>query len=245
MYRYCFLYVVLFLLANSSVVAQSHSSQSAVAEAQILENFENEFINALPSAWYDRDGNDKLINYGPEIAGSFHYKVVEEDGNKFLRYEGTEAKHINYPLINKEEINIYETPVLTWKVRAHSLPENGNENVNESNDSVASVYVVFDFGHVLFKRVPKSIRYTWSTTLPEGTELSKFFGNQKIVVVESGGDKAGQWVTFKRNILEDYKRLFGDKPPKKPLAILLLSDGDSTGSYVKADYDDIKLLPGK
>jgi hypothetical protein len=91
------------------------------------------------------------------------------------------------------------------------------------------------------KKVPKSIRYTWSSTLEEGTELSKFYGNQKIVVVESGSDQKGNWRTFERNIVEDYRRLFGDSPPENPIAILILSDGNSTNSHAKADYDDIML----
>ena len=49
------------------------------------------------------------------------------------------------------------------------------------------------------------------------------------------------WQTFERNIVEDYKRLFGDSPPSKPLAILLLSDGNDTKDRVSADYDNILL----
>ncbi len=234
------LHIAALLVLSHTVAAQSTVQKEG---ATVLENFEQDFINTIPSAWYDRDGNDKLINYDSDFISDYNYKVLEENGNKFLRYQGTRAKHINYPLINKEEINIYETPVLTWKVRAHVLPVNASEDDDNRNDSVASIYVVFDLGRVLFRKVPKSIRYTWSSSLPKGTELSKFFGNQKIVVVESGESEKGRWVTFKRNIVEDYKRLFGDHPPEKPLAILILSDGDSTGSFVKADYDDIMLLP--
>tara|TARA_R100000750_G_C2333617_1_gene91199 strand:+ start:67 stop:366 length:300 start_codon:yes stop_codon:yes gene_type:complete len=94
---------------------------------------------------------------------------------------------------------------------------------------------------VLFKKVPKTIRYTWSSTLPVGTELSKFYGNQKIIVIGTGNNNQGEWQTFERNIVEDYKRLFGDDPPNKPLALLILSDGNNTKSMVKADYDDFKL----
>lgn len=234
--------MVLLFLYPSTVLGQAEEKENGVL---VLEDFESDFINVLPAAWYDRDGNAKLINHDPDFVKKYHYRVMEESGNKFLHYEGTNARHITYPLINKKGISIYETPVLSWKVRAHTLPENASEDDNGRNDTVASIYVVFDFGHVLFKRVPKSIRYTWSSTLPVGTELSKFFGNQKIVVVASGKEHVGEWKTFRRNIVEDYRRLFGDDPPAKPLAILILSDGDSTGSFVEADYDDIKLLPGQ
>ncbi|NGP76778.1 DUF3047 domain-containing protein [Balneolaceae bacterium YR4-1] len=213
----------------------------------LLEDFQEDSVGQFPIGWYDRNGNKTLKNHDPKVVEDYNYRILSEDSNKFLRYEGTSAKHINYPLINKKKeniygIDIYKTPILSWKVRAYSLPNNGNEDSSDRNDVVASVYVVFDFGRVaLFKKVPKSIRYTWSTTLKEGTRTSKLFGNQQIVVVESGSENTGKWIKFERNIVEDYRRLFGDDPPRTPLAILILSDGDSTGSFVKADYDDIML----
>lgn len=211
----------------------------------LLEDFENYENGSIPGDWYDRDGNRQLSEYGDDFLSDYRYRVLEEDGNRFLRYEGTDAKHLNYPLANKESINIHETPILSWKVRAHQLPENANEDENNRNDSVASVYVVYDMGRVLFREVPKSIRYSWSTTRSEGAEFSKLFGNQRIIVVESGRARTGEWVTFERNIVDDYRRLFGEMPPETPLAILILSDGDSTGSFVQADYDDIMLKPAR
>lgn len=227
---------------------QTHTPQRLKSGAIMLENFENDQVGQLPEGWYDRDGNKQLKNHEPDERAKYKYRVRQENGNKFLQYEGQKAMHINFPLIDDQkdniyDINIYKTPILSWKVRAYDLPENANENDNSRNDAVASVYVVFDMGHVLFKKVPKSIRYSWSSTLKEGTELSKFFGNQKIVVVESGPARTGKWITFERNIVKDYRRLFGDNPPKNPMAILILSDGDSTGSFVKAEYDDIMLKP--
>lgn len=206
----------------------------------VIDDFEDESVGSLPSGWYNRDGKREVTH--PAESRLFHYSVQEEDGNKFLHYEHTDARHLNFPLAKRNGLNIFETPVLSWKWRIHKLPEGANEDNNNLNDTAASIYVVFDMGRVaLFKKVPKSIRYTWSSTLEEGTMTSKLFGNQKIVVVESGEDEKGEWITLERNIVEDYRRFFGDDPPKKPLAILLLSDGDSTGSMAIADYDEIKL----
>lgn len=247
-YYVTLLFVPIILLSLFLEITNAQSEPVRVDKNTILlEDFQEDEVGKFPIGWYDRDGNKQLLEHDYETIKDYNYRIAEEEGNKYLHYQGISAKHINFPLINREEeniydINIYDTPILSWKVRAHKLPENANEDSGERNDAVASVYVVFDFGRVaLFKKVPKTIRYSWSTTLEEGTELSKLFGNQKIVVVESGHDKTGKWVTFKRNIVEDYRRLFGDNPPKTPLAILILSDGDSTGNYVEADYDDFYL----
>lgn len=167
--------------------------------------------------------------------------MLEENGDKFLRYDGSKAMYINLPLGNRGNLNIHETPKLNWDWRVHSIPKGGNEDSKNVNDFAASVYIVYDLGRVLFKKAPMSIRYTWSSTLPVGTELSKFFGNQKINIVASGKEDFGKWVLFERNIVEDYKRLFGETPPEKPLAFLILSDGDDTGEHIEADYDNIIL----
>ena len=207
----------------------------------IIEDFENDKVGSLPSRWYNRDVNRKANH--PEEAELFHYSIEKEWGNQFLHYAHTDARHLNLPLAKRVDLNIYENPILSWKWRVNKIPEGGNEDSKNMNDAAASIYVVFDMGRVaLVKRVPKSIRYTWSSTLDEGTELSKFFGNQKIVVMQSGEENLGKWITEERNIVVDYKRLFGDDPPKKPLAILIMSDADDSNSLAIADYDDLMLL---
>lgn len=207
----------------------------------IIDTFEDDSLGQLPEEWYNQNASVKPSE-DPHEASLFRYYITQEMGNKYLKYFGTDARHLNFPLKNRPNVNIYETPILSWKWRVEDLPKGARENDDDKNDTAASIYVAFDMGRVaLFKEVPKSIRYTWSTTLEEGTEFSKFFGNQKVVVVESGPEKMGEWITFQRNIVADYKRLFDDKPPKTPLAILILSDGDSTGDRAIAGYDDIIL----
>lgn len=207
----------------------------------LVEDFEGEEVGELPSRWYNRDMKQNAND--PKESKKYHYTIEEENGNKFLHYEHTDARHLNFPLLERKNVNIHETPILSWKWRVNKIPEGGNED-KEPNDVAASIYVAYNMGRVaLFKKVPKSIRYTWSSTLPEGKEMSKFFGNQKIIVVESGEDEMGKWIRFERNIKEDYERLFGDEAPKTPMAILLLSDADQTKSKAIADYDDIMLKP--
>ncbi|MDZ7806571.1 MAG: DUF3047 domain-containing protein [Gracilimonas sp.] len=209
----------------------------------MVEDFEGEKVGELPSRWYNRDVKQNAND--PKEAKKYHYTIEQENGNKFLHYEHTDARHLNFPLLERKNVNIHETPILSWKWRVNKLPEGGNED-KEPNDVAASIYVAYNMGRVaLFKKVPKSIRYTWSSTLPKGKEMSKFFGNQKIVVVESGEDEMGKWIRFERNIKEDYERMFGDEAPKIPMAILLLSDADQTNSTAIADYDDIMLKPAE
>jgi len=198
-------------------------------------------LGGLPERWFNYKAERKPAFYEKKLRDTYDYGVMEENGNRFLRFDGVDGKHLNFPTREVAEIDLYETPYLTWKWRVFDIPEGAREDKSNRNDVAASIYVVFDMGHVLFKKVPKSIVYTWSASLPVGTELSEFFNNKKTVVVQTGTENLGEWKEFSRNIVEDYRRLFGDDPPAKPLAILIFSDGDDTQKRVKADYDDIML----
>lgn len=204
----------------------------------ILEDFQNETVGTLPSNWFNRDGDARPTEYEEEIRREYQYQIVEEDGNRFLRFEGTSAKHLNFPLLDRQGIDLEKMPILQWRWRVHTLPQEANELDEKRNDVAASVYIVFEIGRVLFKAAPRSVRYTWSSSLEEGTEFEKFFGHQKVVVLQSGEHAAGEWITERVDLVEEYKRLFGREAPSSPLAILILSDGDNTQSTVKADYDD-------
>jgi len=245
---YLFLsFALLSTLFNCKAAAQNKSAINSIEFGQngvvYLEDFQHYKVGSLPDEWYNRDGNKIPATYEESLKRDYKYRVLEERGNKFLRFEGIEAKHLNFPLLDKDGLNIHETPLLRWNWRIHSIPEGGDENSSNRNDVAASVYVVFDTSRILFQTVPVSIRYTWSSKHPVGSEFSKLRGRQRIVVVGTGKEGLGEWKTFERNIVEDYQRFFGEKPPKRPIALLILSASDDTQSFTKADYDNFELHP--
>jgi len=236
------IFLVLLLFPLSAFSQNSKRKDFVSKDGTVyLEDFESDAVGELPENWFNRNGKAKPRYYKKKDKKNYHYKIVEENDNRFLRFEGDEAKHLNLPIGKSKIINIKETPVLSWRWRAVKIPAGANENRKKKNDVVLSVYVVFKVTG-LFK-LPQSIRYTWSSTLEPGKVLTKFGGRQKIVVLESGEQNLGIWQSIRRNIYEDYKKLFGKRPPTKPLAILLLSDGDSTDQQVSGDYDDFALTP--
>lgn len=204
----------------------------------LLEDFQNDKVGDLPANWFNRNGDRNPINYEGRLREEYQYSVREEGGRKFLRYEGSEAKHLLLPLGANEEINIRDTPVLSWQWRVHQLPQGANEDRDNLNDTAVSIYVVWGFNML---RVPRVVRYTWSSTLPVGFEASKNMNMQKLIVVASGVNNLGTWQTFERDIVEDYRNHFRGSVPRRPVAILILSDADNTNSFAKADYDMIKL----
>ncbi|HEX2958553.1 MAG TPA: DUF3047 domain-containing protein [Chitinispirillaceae bacterium] len=128
-------------------------------------------------------------------------------------------------------------PILSWKWRVHTLPVGGCEYKKETNDSGAGVYVIFK-GRL---KLNKILKYVWSTTLPPGTILaSPFNKNTKVIVLQSGKEKTGRWVTETVNLREDFLKAFNTSPPSV-IGIAILSDADNTGSRAVADYDEFCL----
>jgi hypothetical protein len=167
---------------------------------------------------------------------------MEEDGNKYLRVE-TKNESIRLSQVNGTDFNwnIQEYPYLKWRWKAEHLPEGANEK--DKNDSGAAIYVTF--GTDWLGR-PKSIKYTYSSSLPVGTKVG--FGSLTVIVASSANEgSVGSWKTLERNLLDDYEDVFGGflkkgTPPDRPLSITIWSDSDSTNDSSKVAFDDIELL---
>ena len=194
----------------------------------VLEDFEDNSIGQLPKDWTWRD-KDKNKNKP--------YKIKEENGNKYLAAEDTGESVI---LAKKLRWNIKKYPYISFRWRGRELPEGGDERFGPTNDSGASTYITYD---TKFIKIPKSIKFVWSTTLPVGSATRRSgIGKPWNVVVESGSENLGEWRTYVINAYEAYQKTFGGNPPDRPLGIGILSDANSSHSKAYADYDDIRAL---
>jgi hypothetical protein len=61
------------------------------------------------------------------------------------------------------------------------------------------------------------------------------------IVVESGAQRLNQWLTYERNVREDYVKAFGE-PPGALIGIGLMTDSDNTRSHAQAWYGPIQLM---
>lgn len=162
------------------------------------------------------------------------YSLKNENGNCYLQ---ANTKGGCTSIGKQLKFSADEYPFLSWKWRAHKLPETGQENIKNRNDSGAAIYVIFKG---IFK-LNHILKYVWSSTLPKGTVTdSPYNPRVRIIVLENGNAKIDQWVKETVNIKEDYKKHFGSEPPGIE-AIAVLTDSDNTESLAAADYDEIKI----
>jgi len=191
-------------------------------EASFTVDFQDCRSGSFPKGWSSKD----------EANMTKVYSVQDVEDNKFLH---ADANKISVTIGYDETWELAKYPKLKWKWRAVKLPKGSNENIKLGNDNVLGVYVVFGGFPI-----PKTIKYIWSETLPVGTELnSPYSSKTKMIVIRSGTENIGEWIEEERNVLADYRRLFG-KPKEKPIAkgIAVLTDSDNTKTNVIGDYDD-------
>ncbi len=163
--------------------------------------------------------------------------VVRQEGDR--KYLHAEAKDQSVQIGRDEKFDPKRYPTLTWRWRVQALPAGGDERKKETGDSAAGIYVIFGGWPV-----PNTVKYVWSATLPPGTRLESPFADEtKIVVLRSGNSNPGEWVQERVNVLEDYRKFFGEDPPEAK-GIGILTDSDNTNSRAAADYDAIVARTG-
>lgn len=210
------------------------------ARAQVVDDFERDRPGEWPSRWrFLSSREQEFLPLDAFMKEHEQFVVMEEKGNRFLRaYTRGEAQRISLP-DDVVRWDLTTHPRLSWRWRALQLPHGARED--KVNDSGGAVYVSFAKKDWLGR--PLSIKYVYSTILPVGTVVST--GNVKILVAASGVDGIGRWVQVERDVVADYRRLFGADPPQDPFTITLWSDSDNTRSVAEVDFDDIVLLPAR
>jgi hypothetical protein len=170
-----------------------------------------------------------------EFKGKTDYRLVRENGNIVIQaYSRATASG----LVKKVKLDPQLFRYLSWSWKIGGTIAKGDEKSKAGDDYAARVYVVFP-GRFFWQT--RAINYIWANRLPKGESISNAFSSHtKMVAVESGPAKAGQWVTEQRDILADYHRLFGNEPGELG-AVAIMTDTDNTGSEAIAWYGEITL----
>ena len=197
-------------------------------------------LSALVSADADKISFGSFAKSGLEgwetkiFKGETDYRIVEDDGQKVLQAKSQAAAS---GLVFETEYDPTVYPVLSWRWKIDHILTRGDSRTRSGDDYAARIYVIFP--HWFFPKT-KTLNYIWANRLPkESIQPNAFTGNAMMIAVESGDEKAGQWISVRRNIIEDYRRAFGEDPPNVG-AIAIMTDTDQTGESAIAWYSDIE-----
>ena len=167
--------------------------------------------------------------------GNTDYRVVTEDGRTAVKATSQAAAS---GLAKEIRFDPAKFRYLRWSWKIDHTIKGGDEKTKAGDDYAARVYVVFP-GRFFWQT--KAINYIWANRLPKGESIPNAFASGAMMVaVESGPSQAGQWLTEERDILADYRRLFGEEPGEAE-AIAIMTDTDNTGESATAWYGEITL----
>lgn len=144
------------------------------------------------------------------------------------------------------EIDTDDCPTLDWSWRVDALPEQADLTVQDREDVAASLFLAFgDPGSLSNPKPVPTIRYVWAAEANAVDEVidSPFFpGSLRSIVVRSGADAVGTWVTEQRDLREDFRLAFGAQPPEPIQAFALYTDNDHLEEPVQAYYRSAAVL---
>ena len=175
----------------------------------------------LPPDW-------KAQNWG---SPKYDFEIVTDDNQRALRMKSANEGSLASRDI-KGKVNLKETPILEWSWKVTTLPKNGDSCKKATDDQAAQVYVVWP-------RFPEAVRsrvlgYVWDTTEPVGTVCrSEKSGTVTYFVIRSGTADLGKWLTERRNVCEDYKRVYNEDC-EQPSAVSVAIDSNDTNSTAES-----------
>ncbi|KAA3649462.1 MAG: DUF3047 domain-containing protein [Proteobacteria bacterium] len=145
-----------------------------------------------------------------------------------------------------------------WKV-SHAVP--GSAMASKATDDYAArVYVFFDYDK---SRLPFADRvkidlarnlygadlptaalcYVWGTADAIGAMAPNPYTDRvRMIVLQRGDERAGQWVHESRDLAADFQAAFGEPAPAVT-GVALGADTDNTGATVEARFGDLRLVP--
>jgi hypothetical protein len=162
---------------------------------------------------------------------AYDLEIVSDDGQPVLHLRSKgETSAIIRDL--KASVDLKETPIIEWRWKVITLPTGGNACQQSTDDEAAQVYVAW-------LRSPEAVRsriigYVWDSTAPAGTICkSQKTSTVTYIVLRSGADELGKWITERRNVVEDFRKIYGEAPDN-PTALSLGIDSDDTRSSAES-----------
>lgn len=192
--------------------------------------------------WFPFSTNYSLNEWENKILkGRVIYKIEHAGTKGYLHALSIgAASAIFYKVRNR--FRAKDFPMLSWKWKVVRFPDKEKLRIRqgiEKDDYAARVYVIFP--SLIFLN-SKALEYVWDETAPLDTVCtSPYSKNIKLIVVESGRNASGEWVSEERNIFKDYRWAFGSNPTLRVGAIALMSDADNTQEVSEAYFDEIHV----
>ena len=104
--------------------------------------------------------------------------------------------------------------------------------------------MLFELAHSIMGEAPPyaTLMYVWDARAAPGTvKVSPRSDRIRKIVIGSGHDKRGGWLSFSRNVAEDYRLAFGEQAGPL-IGAALMTDADNGRGSAEACYGPVQFL---
>jgi len=180
------------------------------------------------------------------------YALVRDAGTIVLR---ADAEASASGLVREQTIDLKAFPIIEWRWRAGNVLSKADVKTKAGDDYPVRLYITFAHdansisltdraARAIYGQLPPraAINYIWDTRSPVGTTVPNAYTDRvRMIVVESGSARTGEWITYRRNLAEDFRKAFGYEAPLVS-GIAVMTDTDNTGEKVTAWFGDIRFI---
>ena len=189
--------------------------------------------------------------YFPKIERHTTYTTVSEGGRTYLKARSQASASA---IVFKKTFNPYRTPRLRWRWKVDNVYQKWSGKEKSGDDYPIRIYVMFQYdpeqaglsewlmygaAKTRYGKYPphSTLNYVWASGAnADDMIVSPFTDKARMIALEKGPARVGQWVDETAGIIDDYRKAFGKDPPKTA-SIAIMNDSDNTGeaavSYVE------------
>ena len=187
------------------------------------------------------------------------YTLVVEDGAVVLHAMSHNAASF---LATPVEFDPRQFPVLSWRWKVAQNVAGASTTEQSKEDSPLRVMVAFDgdasklpLKDRIASKAAQSISgqalpyatlmYIWGEKVAvDSITTSSRSARIKMLAVAADDQGVGRWQSYSRNLVDDFKRAFGEEPGKV-ISIQVMTDTDNTGADANAYCGDIGVGAAK
>lgn len=198
----------------------------------------------LPPPWL-------LIQFDPKIPAT-HYRVIDWDDVHAVEATASASMAL---LARPIAIDLQKTPVLCWRWRIENALKSADMATRRGDDYAARIYLAFDVPNkdlnmftraklklarrIYGNQVPDAaLNYVWDNRYPVGTQRPNAYTDRtQMIVVRSREAPLSQWLTERRDVLQDIIHAFGGAQAQLKL-LAIAADTDNTGESMRSGFAD-------
>jgi len=244
LFSHFFLLITVCLVASTALAAPPSCPDPLNANsshAVLYEDFES--LNSWKSYTFKK------------ISRHSEYTLVQNDGATALMASSDASAS---DLVNSQDIDVYSSPILRWRWKVENIYQKGDATQKRGDDYPLRIYVIFTYDPEQatgFGKIKYAIAKFFSGEYPPHSSLNYIWANQEqgpkiqpnpytdqaqMIALRRGTTEIGKWKEECVDIVEDYRKAFGEDPPRRArLAVMNDSDNTEESSVSYLDFMEV------